>query len=469
MKDIQEPHIDTHNGDNKKIEKIVYIANLSEDVWPFIGGITKDQDRSFEIEENANLADHQLFALSDEDDVIFVSPKPIAPALVDYYKYLFNKKNIRILVPRVHTGQICIDIINDSEIMQVLIDEANSVNKLTLLAYSASHQFFQLVDALSQKGITVYTPESPDEELAWTVNYFGSKSGIRQLAQQSSAREPDLRMPEGMICANTVDAAQIAASVYMKERGVVIKTNKGHSGAGVLIFREGDFPFEYKACVHVIQEWLDKDKYWSMFPIIIEQLIHVQHAVAGGFPNVEFQITKSGKIEFLYYCGCRVLPDGVFKGIEIHDGVVSDRISTRLIDTGYYIGEQYASAGYRGYFDVDFVAAKNGEIYVSESNTRRTGGTHVYKIAQELLGKNFMTEGYVLSDNSFKFTRTQQLTFESVVSSLAPITYDRRKKEGIVIVSANMLAQQQLEYVILAENKKRAYEIEAKMESLLRA
>lgn len=453
----------------KRHEKLVYIANMSEDVWPFIEGITNNQDRAFEIEENANLADHQLFSLSDEDDVIFVSPKPISSALIDYYKYLFDKKSLTVLVPRVHTGQLCLDIINDADIMQSLIDEANSVKKLVMIPYATSHQFFLLIDELRKREINVYTPESPEEEFAWTVNLYGSKSGIRQLAQQSSAREPDFRMPEGIICANTFDAAQIAASVYVKESGVVIKTNKGHSGAGILIFRSGDLPGDYRSCVKMIQKKLDKDKYWTLFPIVIEHLLNVNCAVAGGFPNVEFRVTKNGKVEFLYFCGSRVLPNGVFKGIEINQDIMSDRVAARIIDTGFFVGEQYASAGYRGYFDVDFVAAKNGEIYVCESNTRHTGGTHTYKIALKLIGKNFMTDAYVLSDNSFRFGRKQDPTFEGVSSILSPVMYSRQTREGVVVVSANMLVQRQLEYVIIAQNKKRAYEIEAQMESLLRA
>lgn len=453
----------------KRHEKLIYIANMSEDVWPFIEGITNDQDRAFEIEENANLADHQLFSLAEEDDVIFVSPKPISAALVDYYKYLFDKKSLTVLVPRVHTGQLCLDMINDAEIMQSLVEEANSVKKLTLVPYSTSHQFFVLVDEFRKRGIHVYTPESPEEESAWAVNLYGSKSGIRQLAQQSSAREPDFRMAEGIICANIFDAAQIAASVYIKEAGVVIKTNKGHSGAGVLIFRGGDLPADYRSCVNAIQKKLDKDKYWSMFPIIIEHLINVNYAVAGGFPNVEFRVAKNGKVEFLYFCGSRVLPNGVFKGIEISQDIMTDRVAARIMDTGFYIGEQYAAAGYRGYFDVDFVAAKNGEIYVCESNTRHTGGTHTYNIALKLIGKNFMTDAYVISDNSFRFERKQTPTFESVISLLGHLAYNRESKEGVVVVSANMLAQRQLEYVILAQNKKRAYEIEQQMEALLRA
>ena len=68
-------------------------------------------------------------------------------------------------------------------------------------------------------------------------------------------------------------------------------------------------------------------------------------------------------------------PDGSFRGMEIHNDVISDQIAARLVDTGFYIAEQYRAAGYRGYFDVDFVASRNGQVYVTESNVRRTGGT----------------------------------------------------------------------------------------------
>lgn len=68
--------------------------------------------------------------------------------------------------------------------------------------------------------------------------FYGSKSGIRQLAQQSRAVEPDLMMPDGIIASGVIDASRIAANKYIKERGVVLKTNKGHAGVGVLLFKK---------------------------------------------------------------------------------------------------------------------------------------------------------------------------------------------------------------------------------------
>lgn len=453
---------------SKKHEKVVYLFNLSEDVWPFIQAISDQAERTHEIEENANLADRELFSVSDETDVLFISPKKIEDAFLDYYKDLVGVKKIDFLVPAHHSGLLSEDVLADKVIFNRIIEAANSAKKLTLLSYSTSFQFLNLAKALRAKGVTVYTPEAPEEQDAWTVNFYGSKSGIRQLGQQSVADEPDFVMADGLICVNVIDAAKIAARKYLKEDGVVIKTNKGHAGAGVLIFRENELPQEYHACEAAILRVLQRDAYWDRFPIVIESLINVSTAVGGGFPNVEFKIRKSGEIEFLYFCGLRVTKEGVFQGVEMNDDVLNDRIEARVVDMGFYIGEQYASEGYRGYYDVDLVAAKNGEIYVSESNTRRTGGTHVYKTALKLIGKDFMTDSYVFSDNNYKLPGGIRPSFTQVLEVLKSVLYSKKTKEGVVVCSANLLNQGALAYIVFGKTEKRSLAIESKMLELLK-
>lgn len=461
-------YIDTPNGMPKKFEKVVYIFNMSEDVWSFISAITDTKLHKWEIDDNADLSDRgELFTNADIEGLIYISPKKIDESFITYIKDLFSIKTLEILVPKIHTGVICEDILHDETIMDRLVEASNSVKKLTLTSYSTSPQFLHLTDVLRLKGITVYTPESPEIDCAWTVNFFGSKSGIRQLVQMSGAKEPDLKMPEGVVCSGTIDASKIAANKFIKENGVVIKTNKGHSGSGVLIFRENDLPQEYKACEQAIHEIFVKDVYWEQFPIIIESLIRDNPSIAGGFPNVEFKIAKNGKIEFLYYCGLRVTKDGVFQGIEINQDIVTDRVSARIIDTGFFVAEQYSAAGYRGYFDIDFAAAKNGEIYVTESNTRRTGGTHAYKAGELLIGKDFMKDSYILSDNALTLP-DHISTFTKVYDALGPVLFDKKTKEGVVIASANLIRQHRLAYVIFGNNKSRALEIEAQTKELLK-
>jgi hypothetical protein len=140
------------------------------------------------------------------------------------------------------------------------------------------------------------------------------------------------------------------------------------------------------------------------------------------------------------------------------------------MDTGYFIAEQYRAAGYRGYFDVDFVAAKNGTMYVTESNVRRTACTHAYHVAKKLFGEDFLYDTYILCHSSYKIPGQKQTTFEKVKLQLSPILFDATKKEGIIITSENSIHNRNvLEYLIFGATKKRALEIEQHMESLLRA
>lgn len=453
----------------KKHSVIVYIFNMSEDVWPFISAMSNPDARSAEIVENSYLGDSRMFQFAAEDsDVLYITSQSVSEQFLAYYRSLFPRTNLTVLTTGQHSGVICEDILHDPSIMNALVDAANSTKKLTLTSYAVSQPFLHLAKALREKGLTVVTPEAPDEEDAWTVNFFGSKSGIRQLAQQSEHEEPDFQMADGVICFGIEDASKIAAIRYVKEHGVVIKTNKGHSGMGVEIFREGDLPDEFHACQAKIYELLQKDAYWQKFPIIIEKLILISNSVAGGNPNVEFKISRNGHIDFLYHCGVLVTKDGMFHGIEVGHDIMPERIAARIKDTGFYIAERFAAAGYRGYFDVDYVAGRNGEVYVAESNVRSTGGTFVYTTAVSLFGENFMFDTYLFSNNGYMISHLKRLTFPQLLERLQPILFDKRTKEGIVLTSENLLRMQKFSFVIFAASKKRAYEIEEQMVSLLK-
>ncbi len=461
IKETEEPP-----GNRLKDLRTVYICNLSEDVWSFIRTFGDKEAKRLEIEENANLADRDVFSVIDEYQPIFLTPKNIDKDFLEYCCNLFRVKDLTVLVPRKHSGEVCKDAIADDRILKNLVKLSGKRKELIIKSYSASEQFWNLVGRLRRRKIKVYTPESPLEDAAWSVNFFGSKSGIRQLSQQSEVVEPDFKMAGGVICAGVFDAAKIAAHKYISEKGVVIKTNKGHAGAGILIFRKGDLPGRYKECEKHIRRILKKDKYWERFPIVIESLIKINYRLGGGFPNVEFKVVKNGKIELLYYGGMRISRSGVFKGMEIGKGVINHRVATRMIDTGYYIAEAYGKVGYRGYFDIDFSAAKNGEIYVTESNVRRTGGTHVYKAALRLWGKDFMDKGFILSNNSYDLP-WRKITFSKLVGLLAPVMYQKKKGEGVVVASANMLSQGKLAYIVFGKTENRALNIERRMEDLL--
>lgn len=457
----------TDQMSGKQRRRVVRIFNLSEDVWPFIKAMSDEEAKKREIEENANLSDRDLFSESEEFGFTFITAKPIKTEFVDYFKKLCLVKDLEILVPKNHSGRLCEDILKDEKILNKLEEMGRQYQKIELKPYSTTVSFLKLAKKLKTLGVNVITPISPTRYNSWTVNFYGSKSGIRQLTQINGALRYDLKMPDGMITSGIVDSARMAANKFVKEGGVVIKTNKGHAGMGVLIFRKGELPKQFNQCEKAILKILKRDTYWKKFPIIIESLVEPDKKIGGGFPNAEFMITQRGEVKLLYYCGMRVNEQGVFAGVEVSEAALPRRVASRIIDIGYLIGEQYASDGYVGYFDIDFIAAKNGQIYVNESNVRVTGGTHVYQAAKELAGRNFTKNSYVLSNNTYDIPGKKKYKFEILLKLIKPILYSRKTREGVVIASANLLVQSKLAYIIFGKNKKRAELIESEMMKII--
>ena len=80
-----------------------------------------------------------------------------------------------------------------------------------------------------------------------------------------------------------------------------------------------------------------------------------------------------------------------------------------------------------------------------------------------------MYETYTLSCNTYPLPHGKRFTFSDLLGVLGPVLFDKKLREGVVLVSENMLEMGQMQYIIFGQNKKRALEIEMKMEELLRA
>ncbi|MEP7167171.1 MAG: hypothetical protein ABI758_04300 [Candidatus Woesebacteria bacterium] len=440
----------------------IHVSNVSEDVWDFIQTISDKKARQFEIDENAELSDRDIFSFAKHDDVVLILPKQLNTDFFSYFQKLFSKKNFNVIVPSQHSGEISLDIAADNESFEVLVQKMKQYEHVQLTSYSASAEFYVLLESLQKFHTSIQTPESPKKKDAWSVDFFGSKTGIRQLADHAGT--PNFRTVEGYSTFGVDLAAHIASDLYDKEGAAVIKTNKGHAGAGVVLMRSG----ELKSNDHVreIKQRL-ADSYWEKFPILIEQFVECDPRIGGGFPNSEFLVHKNGTVEFLYFCGMRVTKEGTFKGVEIGESSLSKSVAKQIITAGYAIGEGLALYGYAGYYDVDCLASKSGKVYISESNVRRTGGTHVYHTALAMFGSEWMKETYALSNNSYTIASSKEFTFTTLYETLTPVLYNKDSTEGVVIVAANPLHRNVFGYIIFGKNKKRAYAIETRMEKLL--
>ena len=73
----------------------------------------------------------------------------------------------------------------------------------------------------------------------------------------------------------------------------------------------------------------------------------------------------------------------------------------------------------------------------------------------------------MLSHNVYPIPKKRKYTFAKLIEKLDPILFNKKTKEGVVIASASLLAQNKLAYIIFGNTKKRALKIEAAMEELI--
>jgi hypothetical protein len=417
----------------------IFVFNSLEDEWKF----------SQSIGSSYLLADSYLYMNSDYSNDVVITPIPVSTLFKTYVDSLVGIKSI-VYSPVHKTHSICKNIISDKQVFASLIKEAKKRNNtIVLKAYVSTVELLLLRDAFKKKGVKVLLPENTEREHLWTIDFFGSKAGFRSMFSSF--------MPKGSICYSISEAIQKAQELYKSKKAIVIKTNKGNSGEGVVIIKNMINP-DFKALFSAASYWKDN-------PIVIEEFIDTIKEKLSRFPSIEGFITPEGKVRLPYYCNMIVTKEGEFYGIEMHKDVVIKKVRKEMNKMTIHIGKTYANAGYRGRFDVDYLY--DGKIlYANESNTRTNGGTDTYFVSRKLIGSSFFSSRYVLSNY---LELNKKTTFHAIQRLLASLLYDRKKRIGFILGSENALHHKGLSYILIGNNKPHTLSLVKKINILLKS
>lgn len=434
----------------------IYIANMAEDVWQLIQTLPSDH-KALDIRGCDLTSDRELMSFLNIENFVLISPMAVDPLFIEYANSMKPKTFLQILIPEIKTGRMSIDIMNDSMCISRILELSQSYT-IRLESYTASAEFIELVTFLKNKNPNITAPLTPLPENKSVVDFFGSKSGLRNFYEQNRQECSDFMMAKGKVCAHKAEAIAYAKEIYHANNGVVFKTPKGHSGIGVVIAKNQPDGIDFNSLL--------TEPYWDLFPIIVEEYNQINYSVGGGNPNTECFIDENGQAKILFYCGMRVDEHGAFQGIEIGPNVLPLNIKEKFAAIAQYLSDKYSAYGYKGYFDIDGMININDQLLIAESNVRRTGGTHIYYVALALLEKEVLAQKYIASNNYYSLP-SMSWTFETMKSLLSPILYDRSTQTGLVITGANTLQDNYLSYAVIANNKSESIEIENKLMQLL--
>lgn len=433
--------------------KSIFLGNLAEVALPLTRRMRQAR-REEEISEDHGLCDRFLF--SHADYRLLVTPFPINQEyLADTIK-LLNFKNVVNVSPAKPGESLCKTVVKDKKILEIIVATIKENPGIALHSYVGSVEFRDLVRLLRSKGLVFTTPELPADENIWTTSFFDSKAGFRQAVTQMKADFPE--MPVGDVCGRLEEVLHWAGFLFQKGAGCVIKTNHGLAGAGLVILRKDEV--DVKKLPEVIANILQKESYWRKDPIVVEEYIPPDEDVCGGAPNIELR-TVDGRVEPLYLCGMRVTSGGSFRGVEIGKDAVPEKVARVISKAGRQFGQFLLKAGYRGFFEIDWVAGADGKLYPLEANLRRTGGTHVFETAKRLLGDDFLLHYYIVANNLAPAPRFMQKDYRQVKQTLFPWLYPiSGRKEGVILTIINLLNSGTLGYMVIGPDRQRVRAIE---------
>lgn len=341
-------------------------------------------------------------------------------------------ENTRVLSPLHPTFQISLDILGDPKIIEELVEFSGENKQLQIIAFTTTPELYQLAESLrSQYGLTIFLPESPLPENLWLRDYADTKSGFRWLAAQWLTTNE--LIPFGVVNSNITQAADVVAHFSVNKRSCIIKADQSVSSMGSIVF-----PNDEIKPVKDILVLLESNPFMRDDLIIAEEFIPATTQLS---PSVEIFVPPSGDgmPEITYVSNQIFGTCGDFDGVLISRHLLKESWYKTLAESGLCFAQKLQEMGYVGHFDLDAVVDDNNRLYLMETNTRRTGGTHVHELALFLIGEQYLEKVALLSNNHIPCKGIDNP--ETLITLLEDLFYPiDSEQRGIVIVSIATLA-----------------------------
>ncbi|OGN27099.1 MAG: hypothetical protein A2941_00160 [Candidatus Yanofskybacteria bacterium RIFCSPLOWO2_01_FULL_49_17] len=438
----------------------VIVANAAEAFEQLLEKVSKTDEGARRIRHEMTLSQRAFFY--GGDNKVIITPQPIPEELIRRNAALCGFSNVLNICPEKLTVALSRSASRNTALIELLTKILPKDNSVEFLPYAAVPAFRIFVREVRKTGIQATTEEDSDAFPQWVSEYLDSKVGFRAEMQRLAGANRRIQIPEGFVGRNAKEAISMAEWFYARGHSAVIKTNFGESGWGLWALK-AEAVLNATAARKAFRLLISSDPIWRNTLFVVEEFIEADESVAGGSPSVELFIGNDSP-RATYCCG-QLLDSGKFFGIEMGKGILPRRIKDALVQIALAVGDRYHELGYRGFCDIDFVVARNGDLYAVETNPRRTGGTHVYDLAKRLFGNSWESERYFLSHDSFQYG-AHVLSAGDLLEITQPLLFPiRGKQRGVVITSVNP-TDPVIGYVIIETDKKSGARTQPHLHSL---
>ncbi|MFE7773390.1 GNAT family N-acetyltransferase [Streptomyces sp. NPDC057445] len=189
---------------------------------------------------------------------------------------------------------------------------------------------------------------------------YESKRASNGLFRELAPAHPGIVVPEQWRPDGRLRAARLIRARARRGAATVVKSEHGAGGHGTRIVTSA--------------------RRLPRGPLLLEEHI------AGGFPR---DVTYDGLVD---ECGqvhdvgtaAMDVEDTVYQGATVGPGVVPGQLDSYAVEFGHAVGRELARTGYRGWYDVDFVAAPDGRLAPTETNLRMSGPSVAFMVQARL-------------------------------------------------------------------------------------
>lgn len=401
--------------------KTIIIANQRE--------FTSEIDPFYHPEEFETVCqedfDHEPVCLFWEgDEKLVITSTQLSEEFVSDACQIMNYRATRSISPETRTNSLCTDIQNDPRVFADLVETIRASDCPEILAWGASPAYYQLIDRLKGLGLSFMARRVPPKEAAWMLADHGSKAGFRIFCNELAKTYPQIKIPDGLICATLEEAFEKAHYFATRNRPFLMKTNQGQAGWGMIVFNPASTlnqPSESQ-----IEE--THSGIWKSGPVIVEEYINAGIWSSSDedcfplIPTVDLLIAPSGEVQFQF--SGNMIIEGLthFHGVAIGEGALPPGMQEKLQEIGMIIGTALSERGYRGWFDIDLVANEHHELYGNEINTRSTGPIHAHDIYTRLKAQHPGINA-VLSNDSWVIDAFDGYSYSEIKSSLQNVLF----------------------------------------------
>ncbi|MET9604362.1 GNAT family N-acetyltransferase [Streptomyces sp. NPDC006512] len=208
---------------------------------------------------------------------------------------------------------------------------------------------------------------------------YESKSAAHALFGRilAGGGHPGIVLPTQWRAGNRWTARRLLAARARAGESTVLKSEHGVGGSGTTVVtparvREAGGP-------RAVLRGLPRG------PLLVEEYVPGPAGADAGPRDLTYDgfVDDAGRV---HEVGAAVMDvaDGAYRGATVGPGVVPGRLEGPLLTFGRAVGRELAGSGYRGWFDVDFVADAAGRLAPTETNLRLTGPSVAFMVAARL-------------------------------------------------------------------------------------